>query len=168
MEAQLGFLRAVLLTVSHRSVEIEKLLRTVLRAEVAELKGEARELQLLEELAHPFADALGLHLTGITEKPPAQTLGAQGVGAGKVMAPAALPPDLEKRLSIVGDAMFQRYCQTACDHGTDPGEHPVKQAARVILSICCVSNPYALVEPEPAQRLNALLDRFSAWRASIG
>jgi hypothetical protein len=83
------------------------------------------------------------------------------------MEPATMPPDLEKRLAVVGEPMFQRYCQTACDHGIDPDEHPVKQAARVILSVCCVSTPYALVEPEPAARLNAMLDRYAHWRSTV-
>jgi hypothetical protein len=167
IEAQLGFLRAVVLTTSHRTVEIQNTLRSLVRAETAELHAEAKELQILQGLAHPAIDKLHLAFTGVIDKPAPQVLGAKGVEGGKVMAPAALPPDLEKRLAVVADPAFQRYCQTACDHGMDEGEHPVRQAGRVILSICCVSTPYALAEPEPASRLNAMLERFEAWRASL-
>lgn len=139
----------------------------LLRAQGLELELEARELVALDHIEHPPVDSLGLKLDGVKDKPPPQVLAPKGTDTSVVNV-AAIPHELEKRLAIVGDPHFQRFCQRACDHGIDPGEHPVRQAARVILSTCNVSTPYQLAEPEPAALLDAMFARFERWKEANG
>lgn len=97
------------------------------------------------------------------EKPPAQVIETTGVDHAKTSGAqtSALPPALEKTLSVVKDPAFQAFAQTKCDHPIDLGEHPLRHAARVILSVCCIASPYELAwNQEAADRLKALMDRF--------